>query len=54
MVLGVLIGRRLPSSADSAIGLLVDLDFLFFSAATFWLAWTVPRDRDTAPQATYC
>ena len=47
LVLGVLIGRQLPSAADWAIGLLVGVDFLIFSVATLWLAWTLPNERRT-------
>ena len=42
VVLGVLVGRELPSSADWAIGLLVGIDLFFFSATALWLAWTLP------------
>jgi uncharacterized membrane protein HdeD (DUF308 family) len=45
LVLGVLIGRELPSAADWAIGLLVGVDFLIFSVATLWLAWTLPKEK---------
>jgi uncharacterized membrane protein HdeD (DUF308 family) len=44
LVLGVLVGTHLPSAADWAIGLLVGLDFLFFSIAMFGIAWSMPRD----------
>lgn len=54
VVLGVLVGRELPSAADWAIGLLVGVDFLFFSVIAFWLAWTLPERRTprVAPRAT--
>jgi uncharacterized membrane protein HdeD (DUF308 family) len=42
LVLGVLIGRELPSSADWAIGLLVGIDLFVFSAIALWTAWALP------------
>jgi uncharacterized membrane protein HdeD (DUF308 family) len=48
LVLGVLIGRELPSSADWAIGLLVGIDLFIFSATTLWAAWALaPAGTDT-------
>lgn len=43
LVLAYLIGRKLPSSADWAIGLLVGIDFLFAAAGLLWLAWRLPK-----------
>jgi uncharacterized membrane protein HdeD (DUF308 family) len=42
LVLGVLVGRELPSSADWAIGLLVGVDLFLFSAMTLWQARSTP------------
>ena len=41
LVLGVLVGRELPSAADWAIGLLVGVDLFLFSASALWMAWTL-------------
>ena len=43
LLLGILIGSELPSSADWAIGLLVGIDFLFYGALALASAW-LPRD----------
>ena len=45
LVLGVLVGRELPSSADWAIGLLVGIDLFIFSATALWMAWALPQRR---------
>lgn len=39
LVLGILIGSELPSSADWAIGLLVGIDFLIYGALALSRAW---------------
>lgn len=39
LVLGILIGSELPSSADWAIGLLVGIDFLIYGALALGRAW---------------
>ena len=43
LVLGILIGSELPSSADWAIGLLVGIDFLIYGALALGRAW-LPGD----------
>jgi len=43
LLLGLLIGVELPSSADWAIGLLVGIDFLLYGALALAAAW-LPRE----------
>jgi uncharacterized membrane protein HdeD (DUF308 family) len=48
LILGVMIARRLPESADWAIGLLVGIDLLFYGT-TMVAAWYALRHANAAP-----
>lgn len=55
LVLGILIGKNLPSSADWAIGLIVGVDFLFFGFSALMLSSAIGKAGDAGappPPAT--
>jgi uncharacterized membrane protein HdeD (DUF308 family) len=49
LILGILIGNRLPESSDWAIGLLVGIDLLFYGM-TMVAAWSAVRHGREAPR----
>jgi uncharacterized membrane protein HdeD (DUF308 family) len=51
LILGVLIGVELPSSADWAIGLLVGIDFFFYGISALFLAAQLGRSDTGAAAA---
>lgn len=49
LVLGILIAKNLPSSADWAIGLLVGIDLFLFGASALWAASSVKDEQAGLP-----
>ena len=48
-MLGILIAKNLPSSADWAIGLLVGIDLFLFGASALWAASSVKDEQAGLP-----
>ena len=58
LILGMMIARRLPESADWAIGLLVGIDLMLYGTTmvaawyALWHAGAAPREPAPSPRAT--
>ena len=50
LILGILIARELPSSADWAIGLLVGIDFLFYGLSALYAASQLGSSRENGTE----